>query len=390
MHGEDYMAGPLAGIRVVELGRFVAAPWCGQMLADLGAEVIKVEQPGQGDQIRQYGPPFVGEPYPAEGLTSSYFACCNRGKRSVEIDLATAEGQEQVKALARGADALLENFKAGHLRRFGLHEEAIRAVAPQIIYLSISGFGQSGPYSDRPGLDSVFQAMGGLMSVTGEPGAPPTKIGVTIVDLITGLYGAIAVLAALRAREMGGAGGQSIDLALLDVAIAAMSHRAQDYLLTGDVPRASGTATVGSTPAQVFRAADGWINIQAGDDRNFKRLCEVIGREDLADDPRYARRLERWKNRAEFLPEIEAALAGREVRSLYEQLTRKGLVCSPIYTLDQTFSDPHVIYRDVLRTIEHPRGTIRSVRNPIRFSKSHIQDERPSPMLGEGNRELLR
>jgi crotonobetainyl-CoA:carnitine CoA-transferase CaiB-like acyl-CoA transferase len=384
------MPGPLDGITVLDLGRFVAAPWCAQILADLGAEVIKIEQPGQGDQIRQYGPPFLAGHGKEHGLTSSYFAVCNRGKKSVIIDLADPEGQSSLKALAAQADVFIENFKAGHLKRFGLDEASIRAVAPDIIYLSISGFGQTGPYSDRPGLDSVFQAMGGLMSVTGEPDSSPTKIGVTIVDLVTGLYGAIAVLGALRDRDVNGVGGQAIDLALLDTAIAMMSHRAQDYLLTGEVPRASGTATVGSTPAQVFRAGDGWINIQAGSDDGFERFCRAIRREDLWEDSRFRHRLDRWANRELLLPELDREVGTRAVRELYDLLTKAGVVCSPIYTLDQTFSDPQVVHRGVTHTVEHPlAGPFKVVRNPIRYSKSKLLDDRPPPVLGADTDEML-
>jgi crotonobetainyl-CoA:carnitine CoA-transferase CaiB-like acyl-CoA transferase len=361
------------------------------MLADLGADVIKVERAGSGDQIRQYGPPFMKDRAGADTAESSYFLACNRGKRSLTVDFDTADGQEIVRSLARQSHVFIENFKAGHLARFRLDEASIREVSPDIVYLSISGFGQSGPYSDRPGLDSVFQAMGGLMSVTGEPGAPPTKIGVTIVDLITGLYGVIAILSALRGKEVLKTGGQAIDLALFDTAIAVMSHRAQDYLLSGDVPKPTGTRTTGSAPAQVFRCRDGWMNIQAGDDVSYGKLCRALDRADLLEDVRFKRRLDRWQHRDVLLPLIEAEIARHARSDLYEKMIALDMVCSPVYSLDQTFADPQVVHRKVRRTVEHPvGGEVPIVGNPLHFSKTPIERYAPPPTLGQHTDEVLR
>lgn len=383
------MSGLLAGIRVIELGRMVAAPSCAQLLADLGADVIKVEQAGSGDQIRHFGP-WLTDADGRPTQESSYFTAFNRGKRSLTVDFAKPEGREIVLRLAAGADVFIENYKAGDLSRYGLDATSLRARYPDLIYLSITGFGQTGPYAGRPGLDSVFQCMGGLVSVTGEADAPPTKIGLTVCDLVTGLYGVVACLAALRGREMGGKQGQAIDLALLDSAIALMSHRAQDYLLTGDVPRAGGTGTPGSAPAGVFRCGDGWINVQAAANEHFPVFCRALGREDWLADPRYADVRLRWQYRDALLPAIEAEFARYTLRDLYELLVAAGVICSPIYSLDQTFADPQVQHRGVRQTVQHPRaGEVPVVANPLRFSETPIDGYGPPPMLGEHTDAIL-
>jgi crotonobetainyl-CoA:carnitine CoA-transferase CaiB-like acyl-CoA transferase len=380
---------PLRGLRVLDLGRFVAAPWCTQMLGDLGAEVIKIERPVTGDQMRQYGPPFLRDGLGQDTTESAYFLCTNRSKRSVTIDIASPEGQQLVRRLAAKSDILVENYKVGDLTRFSLDYPNIRAVRPEIVYCSITAFGQTGPYAQRPGLDSVFQAMGGLMSVTGEPDGPPQKVGVTIIDIITGLYATTAILAALRHRERTGC-GQHIDLALLDTAIATMSHRAQDYLLTGEVPQRTGTATTGSAPAQVFRCQDGHINIQGGDQQAFEALCEVLDLQPLARDPRFRTRADRWRNRSELLPPIEAAIAAWDQHDLYDALVARSVVAAPIYTLDQTFSDPQVIHRGMRSQVLHPlTDALPLLRNPIRFSHTPIDNYRAPPTLGQHTIEVL-
>jgi crotonobetainyl-CoA:carnitine CoA-transferase CaiB-like acyl-CoA transferase len=383
------MSGLLAGIRVIELGRMVAAPWCGQLLADLGADVIKVEQTGGGDQIRSFGPWLTD----ADGnptRESSYFTAFNRGKRSLTVDFAKAEGREIVLRLARGADVFIENYKAGDLARYGLDAASLRPRYPDLIYLSITGFGQTGPYASRPGLDSVFQCMGGLVSVTGEPDAPPTKIGLTVCDLVTGLYGVVACLAALRGREVGGKSGQAIDLALLDSAIALMSHRAQDYLLTGDIPRPAGTGTPGTEPSGVFRCADGWINLQAATEKHFQTLCHVLGHEDWLAEPRFADVGQRWQHRDALRLAIETEFSRHPLPDLYELLVAGGVICSPIYTLDQAFADPQVRHRGVRETVQHPRaGEVPIVASPLRFSETPIEGYGPPPMLGEHTDAIL-
>ena len=380
---------PLRGLRVLDLGRFVAAPWSTQMLGDLGAEVIKIERPGTGDQMRQYGPPFLKNERGEDTTESSYFLCTNRSKQSVTVDIALPEGQELVRRLAARSDILVENYKVGDLARFGLDYAGICAVRPDIVYCSITAFGQTGPYAQRPGLDSVFQAMGGLMSVTGEPGGAPQKVGVTIIDMITGLYATVAILAAVRHRELTGQ-GQHIDLALLDAAIATMSHRAQDYLLTGEVPQRTGTATTGSAPAQVFRCQDGDINIQGGDQSAFAALCEVLDLRSLALDRRFRTRSDRWRNRAELLPPLEAAIALWKQRDLYDALVARAVVAAPIYTLDQTFSDPQVVHRGMRSEVPHPLAdALPLLRNPIRFSQTPIDHPRAPPTLGQHTIEVL-
>jgi crotonobetainyl-CoA:carnitine CoA-transferase CaiB-like acyl-CoA transferase len=380
---------PLQGLRVLDLGRFVAAPWCTQMLGDLGAEVIKIERPGAGDQMRQYGPPFLQDEHGQNTTESAYFLCTNRSKQSVTIDIASPDGQALVRQLASRSDILVENYKVGDLTRFGLDYTGICAVRPDIVYCSITAFGQTGPYAQRPGLDSVFQAMGGLMSVTGMPDGPPQKVGVTIIDIITGLYATAAILAAVRHRDRTGH-GQHIDLALLDVAIATMSHRAQDYLLTGEVPQRTGTATTGSAPAQVFRCQDGEINIQSGDQPAFEALCEVLDLRSLALDPRFRTRADRWRHRSDLLPPIEAAIANWRQRDLYDALVARSVVAAPIYTLDQTFSDPQVIHRGMRSQVPHPlTGALPLLRNPIRFSHTPMDIDRAPPLLGQHTIEVL-
>ncbi|MET0361437.1 MAG: CoA transferase, partial [Sphingobium sp.] len=341
---------PLAGIRVVDLGRTFAAPFAAQMLADLGAEVIKLERKGRGDEIRFYGPPFIQDEAGQDLPLSSYYIGANRGKKSVEIDLTKPGAQQIVRDLAAISDVLIENFKVGDLKRYGLDYAAIRPVNPDLIYCSITGFGQTGPYASRPGTDSVFQAMSGMMSITGEPGQPPTKIGLIISDLITGLYAANGIQAALHARARG-APGQYIDMSLLDVSVAAMSHRAIDYLMTGEVPRALGTSASGSAPAQTFRCRNGLINIQASAEGKFIIFCGVIDRPDLLDEPRFATRALRFSNVAPLEAEINRTLADWDLTELYEALVAAEIIASPIYSVDQCFADPQVQHRGMACTV---------------------------------------
>lgn len=384
------MSSLLSGLRVLELGRFVAAPWCGQMLADLGADVIKVEQPGGGDQLRYYGPWLTNEETGEQTSDSSYFISFNRGKRSITVDLSQPEGQRIVLDLVRESDIFIQNFKAGHLAKYGLDKESVEQINPAIIYLSISGFGQNGPYADRPGLDSVFQCMGGLVSITGEPDSPPTKVGLTIVDLITGFYGVISCLAALRGREVLGLGGEAIDLALMDSAISVMSNRAQDYLLTGEVPRATGSHTPRSVASGFYKCRDGWMNLQAADEAGFRTLSKVLGRIDWQDDPRFQTHTMRWEHRDVTVPALEAELAKWDVVTLVDRLTEARVVCSPIYTLDQAFQDPQVRHRKILRHYHHPAaGEVPTLASPLNFDRNPIEDYRSPPMLGQHTDEIL-
>ncbi|WEK42417.1 MAG: CoA transferase [Candidatus Sphingomonas colombiensis] len=381
---------PLAGIRVVDLGRTFAAPFCTQMLADLGAEVIKLERKTRGDEMRHYGPPFIKDADGAELPLSSYFIGANRGKKSVEVDLSKPGAQQIVRDLAAISHVMVENFKVGDLARYGLDYSAIRKGAPDIIYCSITGFGQTGPYASRPGTDSVFQAMSGMMSITGEPDQPPTKIGLIISDLITGLYAANAIQAAIRVREQGGP-GQHIDMALLDVAVATMSHRAIDYLMTGEIPRRLGTSASGSAPAQTFTCKDGMINIQASAEDKFRIFCGVIDRLDLMADPRFQTRADRFIHVVDLEREITRTLAEWKLTDLYETLVAANIICSPIYTVDQCFTDPQVISRDLARTVADSAGVMMPmIANPIRFSETPIQDIAPPPRLGENSDDVLR
>jgi len=376
---------PLDGIRIVDLGRTFAAPFTTQMLADLGANVIKLERKGRGDEMRYYGPPFVHDAAGEELPISSYFIGANRGKKSVEVDLSSPRDQDWVRSLARDSDILVENFKVGDLARYGLDYASIRAVNPDIIYCSITGFGQTGPYAARPGTDSVFQAMSGMMSITGEPDQPPTKIGLIISDFIAGLYAANAIQAALHVRAKGGP-GQHIDISLLDCSIAAMSHRAIDYLISGEIPERLGTSASGSAPAQTFACKDGLINIQASAEEKFRIFCEVIERPDLLQDPRFETRALRFTYVRFLEREIEETLRHWPMTRLYERLVAKGIICSPIYTVDQCFEDPQVRHRDMVRVVTDSDGNrIPMLANPIRMSETEIGAYVAPPRIGEHN-----
>jgi crotonobetainyl-CoA:carnitine CoA-transferase CaiB-like acyl-CoA transferase len=382
---------PLQGVRVIDLGRTFAAPYATQLLADLGAEVIKIERKGRGDEMRHYGPPFIRNAAGEDQPISSYFIGANRHKKSIEVDLTAPGGQQLVRDLAATGDIFVENFKVGDLARYGLDYAAIRQVNPGIIYCSVTGFGQTGPYAPRPGTDSVFQAMSGMMSITGEPGMPPTKIGLIISDLITGLYAANAIQAALRAREVVGAGGQHIDMSLLDVAVATMSHRAIDYLMSGEVPQPLGTSASGSAPAQTYACRDGKINIQASAEPKFATFCAIIGREDMLSDPRFATRAIRFANKDALEVEIEKSLADWALGDLYEALIAGDIICAPIYTVDQSFRDPQIVSRELVRRVTDAHGNdIPMIVNPIRLSQTPVREPAAPPVLGEHRDEILR
>lgn len=380
---------PLSGIRVADLGRTFAAPFATQMLADLGAEVIKLERKTRGDEIRHYGPPFAKDADGSEMPVSSYFIGANRGKKSVEIDLTRPGAQQIVKDLAKSSHVLVENFKVGDLQRHGLDYGSIAKVNPDIIYCSITGFGQDGPYAPRPGTDSLFQSLSGLMSVTGEPDGPPSKIGVIISDLIAGLYAATAIQGAIRVRDQGGP-GQHIDISLLDCAVATMSHRAIDYLLSGEVPQRLGTGAAGSAPAQVFRCADGYINIQASAEEKYVAFCTLIDRPDLIENPMFASRALRYTNVASLQPEIERSLADWKLDDLYKALVGIGIISAPILNTAQSFEDPQVKFRAMAQTVIDSGGAeMPMLANPIRMSETKINACSPPPRLGEHTDEVL-
>ncbi|MFC0807102.1 CaiB/BaiF CoA transferase family protein [Ensifer sp. P24N7] len=383
------MEAPLKGIRVLELARILAGPWIGQTLADLGADVIKVESPA-GDDTRTWGPPFVkGEG--DERLDAAYFHACNRGKRSVVLDFTTAEGQEAVRRLAAQSDVLLENFKVGGLAKYGLDYESLRKINPRLIYCSVTGFGQDGPYAHRAGYDYIVQGMSGIMDLTGEPDREPQKIGVAFADIFTGLYGVIAVQAALAQRERTDE-GQQIDMALLDCMTGVLANQALNFLVSGKAPRRLGNAHPNIAPYQVFPTADGHLIVAVGNDRQFVKFCELLGRPDLASDARYHTNADRVQHRESLTPELAAETAKFERDTLLARLEAAGVPGGPINSVADVFADPQVVHRQMRVETPHTgaaAGTSPGVRTPIRFSGATLSLERGVPRLGEHTDEVL-
>ena len=368
------MTAPLAGVRVLELARILAGPWAGQTLADLGAEVIKVEAP-EGDDTRRWGPPFVTR----EGdVSAAYFHSCNRGKKSVIADFRTEEGRARVIDLARGADVLIENFKLGGLAKYGLDYQSLKAINPRLVYCSITGFGQTGPYAHRAGYDYIIQGMSGLMSVTGAPEGQPQKVGVAVTDILTGLYSVNAILAALHLRERTGQ-GQHIDMGLLDVATAFMANQAMNYLTTGVAPQRIGNAHQNLTPYQVFDCADGWIIIATGNDAQYQRLCALLGLDGMATAPEYLTNADRIANRDEMTRLLTEATLQRSKAELLAACEANGVPAGPINDLAEVFADPQVVARGMRREADGVPG----VRPPFRFSDAEVAPHRPAPKLGE-------
>jgi len=385
--------GALGHVRVLDLSRVLAGPWASQVLADLGAEVIKVERPGTGDDTRAWGPPWLRDAGGRETGESAYFASANRGKRSIAVDLARPEGRDLVRRLAERSDVLLENYRVGSLARHGLGYATLAALNPRLVYCSITGFGQTGPYRDRAGYDFLVQAMGGLMSVTGEPdGAPgggPMKVGVAIAELLTGMYAATAVLAALAWRERSGR-GQHVDLSLLDVQVATLAYQAQSYLATGRPPERMGNAHPSIVPYQSFATRDGHLVLAVGNDGQFARLCQVMGRPDLAADPRFATNAARVENRRTLVPVLASILSGRSSGEWMAALEPAGIPCGPINDLAQVFADPQVVHRAARVEVPHPlAGTTPLVASPIRLSATPVEHRAPPPLLGQHTREVL-
>jgi crotonobetainyl-CoA:carnitine CoA-transferase CaiB-like acyl-CoA transferase len=382
----------LAHVRVLDLSRVLAGPWATQALADLAAEVIKVERPGAGDETRGWGPPWLaareGEP-----RTAAYFAAANRGKRSVTVDLSRPEGQRIVRRLAARSDVLVENFKVGTLARLGLDPRDLARENPRLVTCSITGFGADGPYRDRPGYDFLLQAMGGLMSVTGAPdGAPgggPMKVGVALTDLLTGMYATTAILAALAHRDRTGS-GQHLDLSLLDVQVAALANQAQSFLVTGEPPPRLGNAHPSIVPYQAFATADGHLVLAVGNDGQFARFCGVAGTPQLAADPRFATNAARVAARAALVAILAPLLASRRTAEWVEALEAADVPCGPINDLAQVFADPQVRHREL--RVEIPRaggGAVPVVRSPMRLSGTPVAHDVPPPALGEHTREVL-
>jgi crotonobetainyl-CoA:carnitine CoA-transferase CaiB-like acyl-CoA transferase len=381
---------PLKGLKVLELARILAGPWIGQTLADLGADVVKVERPGAGDDTRSWGPPFVPA---ADGgdLSAAYFHACNRGKRSVTVDFETAEGQATIRALAAQADVLIENFKVGGLAKYGLDHASLKEINPRLIYCSVTGFGQDGPYAERAGYDFMIQAMGGIMDLTGEPDGEPQKIGVAFADIFTGVYGVIGILAALRRRDETGFGGQ-VDMALLDTQVAVLANQAMNYLVSGKAPRRMGNAHPNIVPYQVFPVADGHVVIAVGNDGQFARLCRELGEPDLAANPDYASNALRVKHRAPLVARLAGLTAGFPRDALLAALASVGVPAGPINSVADVFADPQVIHRALKVDLPHAAaegGAVPSVRTPIMLDGVPQVAPRPSPSLGEHTAEVL-
>jgi len=388
------MSGPLAGIRVLDLTRVLAGPWAAQNLADLGAEVIKVERPKKGDDSRAFGPPWLKDAAGRDTAESAYFACANRGKKSLTLDLAHPKGQGLARELAAHCDVLLENFKFGDLERYGLAYEHLRKINPRLIYCSVTGFGHSGPWRERPGYDFMIQGMGGLMSVTGErddrPGGGPQKAGIPIADLITGMYASIAVCAALAHRAKSGT-GQHLDLALLDSLVAVLANQAANYLASGEPPGRLGNDHPNIAPYQAFRTADGDLILACGNDNLFRKFCEATGCLPLADDARFTTNGKRVENRAELTRILSEIMLRRGTRDWLAALEAAGVPCGPINDLKQVFSEPQAIARGLKLELPHPvAGTVALVRSPMRFSETPVEHRLPPPVLGEHTDEVLR
>lgn len=381
--------GPLAGIRVLELARILAGPWAGQLLADLGADVVKVERPGAGDDTRSWGPPFV-EAADGGTLSAGYFHATNRGKRSVEIDLDSSAGQARVRDLAQHADILLENFKVGGLTKYGLDYATLSAVNPRLIYCSVTGFGQDGPYAHRPGYDFMIQGMSGIMSLTGEPDGEPLKTAVAYADVFTGLYASSAVLAALQGRERTGRGCH-IDMALLDTQLSVIGNQAMVYLLTGQSPPRTGNAHTSIVPYQVFPAADGHIIIACGNDGQFRRLCGLLGT-DWAENEAYATNPARVANREILVPLVAAETQRRSKDELLAGLERAGVPAGPINTLPEIFADPQIRHRGMVADLPEPYargGSVPTLRTPVVIDGAPQFAARAAPRVGQHSQEVF-
>jgi crotonobetainyl-CoA:carnitine CoA-transferase CaiB-like acyl-CoA transferase len=381
--------GALDGIRILDLSRILAGPWCTQLLADLGATVIKVERPGTGDDARAWGPPWQESSVVPGTRMSSYFMSANRGKQSVAIDIARPEGAALVRALAARCDVLVENFKVGGLAQYGLGYAELSAIDPRLIYCSITGFGQDGPYAERPGYDFIIQGMGGLMGVTGEPDGEPMRAGVALTDIMTGMYAVNGILAALLQRARTGR-GQHIDVALLDVQVATMANQALYYLVTGQNPGRHGNAHASIVPYQAFSTRNGDITIAGGNDGQFCRLCDVLGEPALGTDPRYVSNAARVHHREELVAHLQALMAGWDQAALLAALEDAGVPAGPINTLAQVFADPQVQHREMAFTQHSPSlGEVPAVRCPLRVSGNESGPVSAPPALGADTDEVL-
>ena len=385
------MPGPLTGVRVLELARILAGPWAGQILADLGADVIKVERSGAGDDTRGWGPPFV----PGKDgthLGAAYFHATNRGKRSIELDFETERGRQIVRKLAARSDVLIENFKVGGLAKFGLDYASLSKECPRLIYCSVTGFGQNGPHAARAGYDLMAQGIGGFMDLTGTADSEPTRAGVPVSDIFTGVYSVVGILAALTQRERTGRGCY-VDTSLIDSTVGVLANQALNFLVSGDVPQRIGNAHPNIVPYQVFPAADGHLIVATGNDRQFQKFCAAVGEDKLADDPAYLTNKDRLARRDELVAKLSAATARMKRDDLLDKLETVQVPAGPINTLAQVFSDPQVKHRGMLLELTSDAaasGTIPGVRTPIVIDGAAMASERPSPRLGEHTAEILR
>ena len=385
---------PLTGLRVLDMSRILAGPWCGQALADLGAEVIKIERPGKGDDTRGWGPPFLKDREGRDTAESAYYLCANRGKQSVTLDIAKPEGQALARELAQRADILLENYKVGDLKRYGLDYDTLSALNPRLVYCSITGFGQDGPLKDRAGYDFMVQGMGGLMSITGErddlPGGGPQKAGVAIADLMTGMYSTVAILAALEERHKSGR-GQHIDMALLDTQVAWLANQNTNYLIGGEVPVRMGNAHPNVVPYQTFPTQDGSVILAVGNDGQFKRFCEAAGITETGSDPRFATNALRIANREACIAAIAPAMKLKTTAEWIAVLEPLGVPCGPVHRLDEVFANPQIGHRKMKVEVPHPlSGTVPLVANPIKYSRTPLSYDTPPPLLSQHTEDVLR
>ncbi|HNR22739.1 MAG TPA: CaiB/BaiF CoA-transferase family protein [Steroidobacteraceae bacterium] len=385
--------GPLHGIRVLDLSRVLAGPWATQALADLGADVIKIERPDGGDDTRQWGPPYARDAEGRDTTESAYYLSTNRGKRSVAVDLSNPQGASLVRALARRCDVLVENFKVGGLAKYGLAYADLKAECPGLVYCSISAFGQDGPDADKPGYDAMIQGMGGLMSITGlpdgEPGGGPQKVGVAVVDLMTGMYATTAIIAALYERRASGI-GQYIDLALLDTQLGWLANQNMNFLVTGESPRRQGTAHPNIVPYQAFATSDGFLMLAVGNDRQFSAWCSVAQQPQLAADVRFATNKARVAHRAELVPIVAAALRAHPTRWWLDALNAANVPCGPINEIGQVFAEPQIVHRGMRIDLPHPTaGTVPGVKNPINYSRTPLEYRSAPPLLGEHTDTVL-
>jgi formyl-CoA transferase len=387
------MARPLSHIRVLDLTRVLAGPWAAQNLADLGAEVIKIERPGSGDDTRSWGPPFIRDRDGKETGESAYFVSVNRGKKSVTLDIATPEGGRLARELAAKCDVLLENYKVGGLAKYGLGYADVKKTNPGIVYCSVTGYGQSGPHAHRPGYDFIFQGIGGLMSITGErdelPGGGPQKVGIAVTDVMAGMYASVAVTAALLHRERSGE-GQYIDIALLDTIVAFGANQISNYFASGAVPRRWGNAHPNLLPYEVFPTADGHLILGAGNDSQWASFCSAAGRHDLASDPRFRTMPDRIRNREALIPIIQGIMKTRANHDWIERLEAANVPCGPINSYKEVFEDPQVRHRGLKVEMPHPlAGSIAGVASPMRLSETPVTYDAPPPLLGQHTREVL-